>query len=159
MRLAMAKSSIKTVEAIAKLLVKYTQKTENLQYKFYDPQTEINKLKVKYSDIVEAFFTLGYEIMEANEFKMHLIQKMVNKRKLQSARFQKPLVSSIHKEFERELSVSELDATRRLQGLYDKHSLAVKAHAKDLTLYFEAIRTSDKTNSKVYRIDGKRSIN
>jgi len=107
MQLAMAKSQVQRTEAVANLLLKYTEKTEGLQFRFYDPETEINRLRAKYSDVVDAFFIIGYPIMKANMFKMHLIQKLVAKEKLKQARLQKSLVAAIHREFEGDVFVLE----------------------------------------------------
>jgi len=158
--LAFAKTSIKITEFVATQLQKYKDDmvpTEGLVYKFYDPQTEINRLTERYPEIAQAFLTIGYDRMKELNFKMHLINKKVSKELTEVKRFDLALVKAIHSEFENDKdAVLEKDAVQRLEPLYLKHGLDVTAYAKDLIRYFHTNRKGDKNGKKVYPLNGKK---
>nr|WP_121272811.1 hypothetical protein [Pedobacter schmidteae] len=150
MNLAIAKTKVKITEAVANVLKKYTEPTEGMVFRFYDPHTEINKLRDKYPDIVEAFFLIGYDKMETAGFKMHLINALVNKEKIGIARFNPAMVKAIHKEFKNDKEVLEADVLKRLEPIYKRFRFNAKTYANDLTYYFYTKRTTNKDGLKAY---------
>lgn len=155
--LALAKTKVKVTEAVANMMQKYTEETTAMVFKFYDPQTEINKLKNHHRDIVEAFYVIGYTEMARLEFKMHLIEKGVNKVKITTKRLSKEVFEAVHREFENEKSIIERDGASRLQLVYEKLGIEVKATASQLNDYYEGRRTTDRKGEHVYPLTTKRS--
>lgn len=154
--LALAKTRVKVTEAVANMMLKYTEETTAMVFKFYDPQTEINKLKTSHLEIVEAFYVIGYDEMKKHGFKMHLIEKEVNKVKITTKRLSKEVFEAVHREFANDKTVHDKDGASRLQLVYEKLGIGFKAKASQLNDYYEGRRTTDRKGKHVYPLTIKR---
>lgn len=150
--LAMAKTGRQITETVAILMNKFTTISVDIKYKFYDPQTEINKLRKRYPDIVNAFDVVGFDCMKENQFKIHLIKKIVEKTKRTNYKMSKDMFRAVHKEFKGTSQVLETKAIPRLQSVYDEMKLKIKANAKDLLIYYTGSRRGNAENKKVYHL-------
>lgn len=157
MKLALAKTNKQITEAVAERLIKYTQPSTHTHFMFYDPKEEIDKLKQKYADVVEAFFLIGYEGMKDANFKMSIIRNISNKKKIENARMDNKMVADIQSRISVGDVITENNCHSILSQAYQKFDFKPKkVYPGDLKYYFDVTRTETKNGDKSYRILAKK---
>ncbi|WP_423149720.1 hypothetical protein [Rubrolithibacter danxiaensis] len=151
MRLMNAKNKTLLIEAVSTLLQKYNTPVPEGTFLFYDPQTEINKLKEKYKEIYEAYELLGYKGLVELEFNKTAVKAAVKKALKEKMIHNPAMVSEIHLKFESGEVYQESQVSNVLAEIYTQYKVNFKVAASHILRYFNGHRTSE-NNVKAYML-------